>query len=1012
MRRCAILTAVVSLGCLVCGRPVHAQTEVEWTVLLDLHSDDANANRGDEMISEFNELEAVGSSANVNLVVQWDRGANQDSLDLQYPTDTTQAWASTRRYLIIKDPSQNSVDPNSLLVTDPGYRLNSPMLLDLGQVDSGNPNHLVDLFTWTQTHFPARHYMLVTSGLGQGWKPRSRGMLFDSTPNNGTFISNSGLRQALIAIKALRQNVNLDLLALDVSGYANIETVYQTRDQVDYVLARWLAREPDGFPLDLWMSQLTSTLPKTATATEDMANRFASLYLGSYGTGTLLLGGTRSTTCGAYRMSQTTGVFTAVDTLAGTLLSDLPANAPALFRVLAQVQRGNTPGLDQDNVDLGHFATLVQQEFTDPTLKAQAGAVLTALGNYLVNQSRRSTAPNLFNVDNFNGLGAYFPSVLSNFDNAYATSGDFVTAGRWDELVQGLLTLFSDQNGPQIVIGSPLIGATIIENPPDIIATIIDRDPGGRVNASSIVLTLDTRVIPSTDYTFNSTTGELRYDIPTPLSVTGHNFTITAKDLSGNQSTASGNFRIAVPSLTAGIQTFSLPRSISLAENDFSLIFGRDNFSVVRWVPLLFGVSKYRSYPDSYATMLPPDADSSLLRPTVARPPAGLGYWLRILQSRPLPTLPGQAITDPEYIVQLYRDPNGQPGWNMIADPYDVAAVGLASTSVVMGDGRRLTFNQAIDAGLTPGVVFSYVPNPSNPSAQGSYNFDEPGQGQLVRLQGHWLKVNQDITLAISAGGRLTDFEAARQRAAVPRQPADGWHLQLQAQTAAGATDHAELGASSATTSGYDKRWDVAAPPVLPGGIEVRIPHRDYGVESGRYARDYRGLRQSSAWDVEVSGPAGEVTLAWPDLRGVPAAVDLTLTDQASGVSRNLRTTAAYRFEHSGGTRPLRVTAAPHAGGGLTLSDVVLTPSRGGGYSVGYVLSRGADVKVSISGLSGRSVRELRGTAVPAGRAQLGWDGRDASGAPLPSGIYRVEVTAVAPDGSVARQVQIVRVAH
>jgi len=552
---------------------------------------------------------------------------------------------------------------------------------------------------------------------------------------------------------------------------------------------------------------------------------------------------------------------------------------------------------------------------------------------------------------------------------------------QWDEMVQGMLTLFSDQNGPLITISSPLPGSTIIENPPQIVATIVDQDAGGRVNASSVSLSLDGVVIPATAFTFDATSGILTYNIPTALTVTSHTFTVSARDLSGNLSSATGNFRIAVPTLPAGVQTFSMPRWVTAAaDNDPGLIFGRDNFTLVRWVPSLFGVSKYRTFPNSFAGFMPPDAAAGLNRPTVQQPPAGLGYWVRVRQARPVTTLPGNPVTLSNYPIVLSANPDGGSGWNMIANPFDVSAVGLASVQVQQSDGRTITFSQAIDQRLTPGVLFTYVPNSANPNATGRYDFQDAGEGQLTRLQGHWLRANSDFVMLVNNGSRQVAAPVAQRS-----EPSGGWRLTLQAQVGEAGWDELQVGASNGTGDGYDRSWDVAAPPPLPGGVELRAIHSDWGVDSGRYMRDLRGPAGGQVWELEVVAPAGEVTLTWPNLRGLPADLQLSLSDPTNGRSRALRSSSGYRFEHAGGSRSLRLTATRAEGGALALLGVTVTRGRGSGWGIGYTVSRAADVTAVVRSLSGRELASVVATS-ESGRGQLYWDGRTADGQPCRTG--------------------------
>ncbi|NUQ00934.1 MAG: hypothetical protein HUU35_13885, partial [Armatimonadetes bacterium] len=640
MRRVVILAAAVAASVLAAPRAAVAQQTVDWTVLVYLNGDTSPGftDLENASISDFNELEQVGSTSRVNIVCQWDRNDQTDNLDTYYADDSTQSWQGARRYLVTRDnnQTQNNLDPdevngNNGIEPNPGgnpavgphvgYRISSAALLDLGEVDMGQEQTLVDFCQWSFARFPARHYLLILNDTGRGWQPRSvrpgrgRGLMFDASTtgdasdnNAAVYLTNDELRSALTRVKALNGGTNLDIVALDAGGQGVLEVVYQLRDTADYVVAPFLERPLDGFPYDRWLSTLVNSMPLDTTNIETMLGNYIADYFGSYLPGNTILGGSRSTAAGAFRMAQIEAVRLAVDNLAQALLDDLPTYATGILRALAQVQRGRTTDYTANYLDLVHFANLIAAEIDDPPVDNAAAAVPPAVTALLVNTTFGSSITGDLSLTNFNGVGIYFPADISNFDVNYSVSGDLVDATQWDELVQGVLTLNSDQRGPEIVIGSPLAGSTIIDNPPQVIATIVDLEAGGRINPQSITVQIDGQTIPSSDYTFDATTGVLTYDIPNPLSVTSHTVTISARDLSGNLTSVTSSFRVAVPSLPVGVQTFSLPRVVTQAENNPALIFGSGNFTLVRWVPLLLGANKYRTYPDSYASFIPPDA--------------------------------------------------------------------------------------------------------------------------------------------------------------------------------------------------------------------------------------------------------------------------------------------------------------------------------------------------------------------------------------------------------------------
>ncbi|HAZ63306.1 MAG TPA: hypothetical protein DCZ72_06820 [Armatimonadetes bacterium] len=1019
MRKALVMVwAVVALG--VASLPGAAQTAAEWTVLVYLNGEStvvADNNYEDASIRIFNELEQVGSSNKVNVVAQWDRGLGDDELTTNFAGDPNQAWTGTRRYLVIADPSQAGADPDAL--TPAQLRIASPALVDLGEVDMSLESSLSEFIAWSVSRFPARHYALVLSGPGEGWQA---GLLTDPDPGTVlTGLAPRALTTALTKLKTARMGTALEALLMDTGSSATLELANQAVELADTYLGVFPDRQANGgLDYEALLRTLSADLPLGQPATEAWLIKVAGAYLAKYPAGSTAYGGEQSVGAGVLRTAGLPALVTSADELAAAITSDLRSTAAGLFRVLSQVQRGRPGEYSQQYVDLEHFARLCATEFADvPSIVAAAQAVVAAAGGLQVLDTNAATLDTDFSLGNFNGLAAYFPSTLDSYDTLYPTATDFGGTG-WPQMIQGVYTLYSDRNPPVITLISPTNGSTIQENPPTITVSIVDPDAIGGVDPDSITLTFDGQQVAATDFTYNATSGLLHYVVPYVLGSTGHSYTVQASDLSGNAATpVSGGFRVAVASLQAGIQTFSLPRIMGQTGGDPALVFGAGNFSLARWVPGLAGADKYRYFPDGLASFLPADSGQAASVPIVTGPPAGLGYWVRIRSPRPLGPLPGQPVTAAEYGIRLATDGSG-PTWNMVANPYELPSVALSGALIQLADGRRISFRDAVAQRLLPGVLYTYVPNIGNTNAPGRYDYSEVGAGQLLRLQGHWLKTNVPLTMVISSGvaarGLLDPPPVSRDLAA------SSWQINLWARAQAAANeavpgrgyvveDRLTLGGGGAASDGYDPGLDVAAPPSLPGAITLRSVAGNWGVDSGRYMRDLRGGGDRAEWELEVNAPAGEVTLSWPDLRAAPGDLDLTLTDLTNGRARALRTTGGYTFAHAGGTRAFRLTAARRAGAPLLVTAVSTEPTRGGaGLEVGFTLSREAEVTVQVRSLAGAVVRALGPIAGEAGRGRLGWDGLDEAGRPVPNGMYQVVVAATAADGSLARELRVVRV--
>ncbi|NNE43451.1 MAG: T9SS type A sorting domain-containing protein, partial [Gemmatimonadetes bacterium] len=81
----------------------------------------------------------------------------------------------------------------------------------------------------------------------------------------------------------------------------------------------------------------------------------------------------------------------------------------------------------------------------------------------------------------------------------------------------------------------------------------------------------------------------------------------------------------------------------------------------------------------------------------------------------------------------------------------------------------------------------------------------------------------------------------------------------------------------------------------------------------------------------------------------------------------------------------------PKAVGELTLLGASPNPFRSGA-AIRFALSRSTETTIRVFDSAGRTVRTLADGARPAGEQAVAWDGRDASGRAVASGIYYYEV--------------------
>lgn len=116
----------------------------KWLVML--YQDAKDQVLDQDIFTDFNEAERVGSTDRVRIVAQIDRyrGARTDP-----------QWKSAKRFLIAQDSDLRTV--------------HSEQLADIGQVNMADAQTLVDFVTWAVRAFPSDKYALIMSDHGMGW---------------------------------------------------------------------------------------------------------------------------------------------------------------------------------------------------------------------------------------------------------------------------------------------------------------------------------------------------------------------------------------------------------------------------------------------------------------------------------------------------------------------------------------------------------------------------------------------------------------------------------------------------------------------------------------------------------------------------------------------------------------------------------------------------------------------------------------------------------------------------
>lgn len=245
----------------------------EWSFLVFLNGNNSLDSFGAD---DINEMEQVGSTANINVVVQWASYARKD----------------VYRMLVEKDNKPSQVT--------------SKVVQNMGAVDMGNSDNLVAFVAWAHENYPAKHYFIDVWNHGNGWhKNSSRLLNFELKPTDISFDDKTGnaitTEQLGTALEASANIIGhkVDLYGSDACLMAMVEVATQMKNSVEYSVGSEETEPGEGWPYGDFLTAWTA-LGNQATAPQ-VAVALGKAYKASYQHGSQ---GTQEITLSAFDLSK------------------------------------------------------------------------------------------------------------------------------------------------------------------------------------------------------------------------------------------------------------------------------------------------------------------------------------------------------------------------------------------------------------------------------------------------------------------------------------------------------------------------------------------------------------------------------------------------------------------------------------------------------------------------------------------------------------------------------------
>ena len=368
-----------------------AKQPAEWTVLVYLDADNDLESAG---IHNFNQMEVVGSTQDVHVIVQMDRRTGTDP--------NNEEWTDTRRYLITRDS-----DP---LVMH-SVRLDDP---PLGELNMASGMTLRNFVQWGKREFAADHYLLVIWDHGSGWQFRA--MEFAPAYKYIAIDDTSGDEMNITAIPIALTGLRMDVIAFDACYMQQLEVAYELRGCADYMVGSTAAEPSPGYNYARLLSRMSGN-----DDAEQLARIIVQQYAAEYPEPQ------DNITQSALDLGAIGDVAAAASDFAGVLRPNAGNWSASLADARSRSLDYASTGTRRYSLDLLDYAAKCAAVI-GPAANASYTQLQTSLGSAVVASVHNSDMPNA------HGLAIYV-APPANYDNSYQELS-LAHNTQWDEWLQ------------------------------------------------------------------------------------------------------------------------------------------------------------------------------------------------------------------------------------------------------------------------------------------------------------------------------------------------------------------------------------------------------------------------------------------------------------------------------------------------------------------------------------------------------------------------------------------------
>lgn len=369
-----------------------------WTFMIYMSDCDLEA----WALKDLNELETIAENELVNIIVQLDRWESLSTKDDR----SNGNWTTTKRFLVQKDDDADTI--------------NSLELEDLGEIDSSDPDELIDFAVDSMNRYPADIYSLILWNHGSGID----GICWEQSLESEEVMEIDELGYALSRITK-KTGEDLDIIGFDACLMSAIEVAYEIHPHANTMISSEITEPAFGWDY----TTLDILREKPYITPEDLGALLIEDYLAQLGD----IGSKKSMSLGVYNLSLMDDIAVALTELSNTI-TDAGSTELYNMHIARKYAQGTQEGHSSDAVDLYDLIENIGSATENSQIKEQTNDLLELIDEAVIHFDKDQVGG--WSIDGLHGLSVYAP----DFKEVYDTNEDysdlkFVQETSWSKLL-------------------------------------------------------------------------------------------------------------------------------------------------------------------------------------------------------------------------------------------------------------------------------------------------------------------------------------------------------------------------------------------------------------------------------------------------------------------------------------------------------------------------------------------------------------------------------------------------